>query len=179
MPTIANPRPYHGQSRARPAPTHGSLTEAVRTRIHETANRGAFTRALAAGADPLTQPELAPRAAQLISRRERATIARSLGRTMQEAHSSSPTYAAPALIRRGAVRDAEDVIAAVISRLEGPHPVSPRGMAQIQRLLTNADPSPLYNDAAPGALRRAMSAVLCALEPDRGFSPDHGVADPR
>ena len=77
------------------------------------------------------------------------------------------------LIRRGAVRHAEDVITAVISRLEGPHPVSPRGMAQMQRLLTNADHSPLYNDAAPGALRRAMSAVLCALEPDRGSSPDH------
>jgi hypothetical protein len=164
MPTIANPRPYHGQSRARPAPTHGSLTEAVRTRIHETANRGAFTRALAAGADPLTQPELAPRAAQLISRRERATIARSLHRTLQDAHASRSTLGGPALIRRGAVRHAEDVITAVISRLQGPHPVSPRGMAQIWRL---------YNNAAPGALRQAMSAVLCALEPNQGSSPDH------
>ncbi len=46
-------------------------------------------------------------------------------------------------------------------------------MAQIHRLLTSSDNSPLYNDAAPGALRQAMSAVLCALEPDRGTGPDH------
>jgi hypothetical protein len=173
MPTIANPQLHRRRSRARPMPTYGSLTEAVRTRIHEATNRSAFTLALAAGADPLARPELAPRAAQLISRRERATMARSLHRTLQDAHASRPTLGGPALIRRGAVRHAEDVITAVIRRLEGPHPVSPRGMAQIRRLLTNADNSPLYNNAAPGALRQAMSAVLCALEPDRGSSSEH------
>jgi hypothetical protein len=173
MPTIANPQLHRPRSRARRVPTHGSLIKAVGTRIHEATNRGAFTHALATGADPLARPELALRAAQLTSRRERATIARSLQRTLRDAHASRPTLGGPALIRRGAVRHAEDVITAVISRLEGPHPVSPRGMAQIQRLLTNADNSPLYNDAAPGALRRAMSALLCALEPDRGSSPDH------
>ena len=173
MPTIANPQFRRRDSRARRLPTHGSPIEAVRTRIHEATKRGAFTRALAAGADPLASPELAPRAAQLISRRERATMARSLHRTLRDAHASRPTLGGPVLIRRGAVRHAEDVITAVISRLEGPHPVSPRGMAQIQRLLTNADNSPLYNNAAPGALRQAMSAVLCALEPDRGSSSDH------
>jgi hypothetical protein len=171
MPTIANPQLHHPRSRR--VPSHGSLIEAVGTRIHEATKRGAFTRALAAGADPLASPELAPRAAQLISRRERATIARSLHRTVRDAYASRPTIGGPVLIRRGAVRHAEDVITAVISRLEGPHPVSPQGMAQIERLLTNADNSPLYNDAAPGALRRTMSAVLCALEPDRGSSPDH------
>ena len=46
-------------------------------------------------------------------------------------------------------------------------------MAQIHRLLTNSDNSPLYNDAAPGALRQALSAVLCSLQPDRGARPDH------
>ena len=173
MPTIANPQLHRRRSRAGRVPTHGSLTKAVATRIHEATNRGAFTRDLAAGADPLARPELAPRAAQLISRRERATVARSLRRTLQDAHASRPTLGGPVLIRRGAVRHAEDVITAVISRLEGPHPVSPRGMAQIRRLLTNADQSPLYNNAAPGALRQAMSAVLCALEPGRGSSPDH------
>jgi hypothetical protein len=173
MPTIANPQLNRRHSHARRLPIHGSLTEAVGTRIHEAAKRGAFTRALAAGADPLAQPELAPRAAQLISRRERATIARSLRRTLRDAHASGLTLGGPALIRRGAVRHAEDVITAVISRLEGPHPVSPRGMAQIRRLLTNADHSPLYNNSAPGALRQDMSAMLCALEPDQGSSPDH------
>jgi hypothetical protein len=173
MPTIANPQLHHRHSSARRLPTHGSLIEAVGSRIHEATKRGAFTQALAAGADPLTSPELAPRAGKLISARERATMARSLRRTLRDAHESRPTLGGPALIRRGAVRQAEDVITAVISRLEGPHPVSPRGMAQIERLLTNADNSPLYNDAAPGALRRAMSGVLCALEPGRGSSPDH------
>jgi hypothetical protein len=173
MPTIANPQLHHRRSRARGVPTHGLLTEAVRTRIHAVTKRGAFTRALAAGADPLARPELAARAAQLISRRERAIIARSLRRTLRDAYASRATLGGPALIRRGAVRHAEDVITAVISRLEGPHPVTPQGMAQIERMLTNADNSPLYNDAAPGALRSAMSAVLCALEPDRGSSPDH------
>jgi hypothetical protein len=173
MPTIANPQLHPRRSHARRVPTHDSLIEAVRTRIHETTKRDAFTRDLAAGADPLARPELAPRAAQLTSRRHRATMARSLQRTLRDAHASRATLGGPALIRRGAVRHAEDVITAVISRLDGPHPVSPRGMAQIQRLLTNADNSPLYNHAAPGALRQAMSAVLWALEPDRDSSPDH------
>jgi hypothetical protein len=173
MPTIANPQLHPRRSHAPRVPTHGSLIEAVRTRIHEATKRDAFTRALAVGADPLARPELAPRAAQLISRQSRATIARSLHRTLRDAHASRATLGGPALIRRGAVRHAEDVITAVISRVEGPHPVSPRGMAQIQRLLTNADNSPLYNDAAPGALRQAMSGVLCALEPDRRSSRDH------
>jgi hypothetical protein len=173
MPTIANPQLNRRRSRAGRVPTQGSLTEAVSSLIHEAAKRGAYTSALAAGADPLARPELAPRAAQLISRRERTTMARSLRRTLKDAHASRLTLGGPALIRRGAVRHAEDVITAVISRLEGPHPVSPRGMAQIRRLLTNADNSPLYNNAAPGALRQAMSAVLCALEPNRGSSPDH------
>ena len=168
MPTIATP-----QLCPRRVPSHGSLIKAVGTRIHEATNRGAFTRALVAGADPLARPELAPRAARLISRRERATMARSLHRTLRDAHASRPTLGGPSLIRRGAVRHAENVITAVISRLERPHPVSPRGMAQIERLLTNFDNSPLYNAAAPGALRQAMSAVLCALEPDRGVGPDH------
>jgi hypothetical protein len=173
MPTIANPQLHRRDSRARRAPTHGSLIEAASARILQTTKRGTFTRDLAAGADPLARPELAPRAAQLISTRERATMARSLRRTLRDAHASRPTLGGPALIRRGAVRHAEDVITAVISRLEGPHPVSPRGMAQVQRLLTNADDSPLYNNAAPGTLRRTMSGVLCALEPDRGSGPDH------
>jgi hypothetical protein len=173
MPTIANPQLHHRRPRIHGVPTHGSLIEAVGTRIHEATKRGAFTRDLAAGADPLASPELALRAAQLTSRRERATIARSLHRTLRDAHASRPTLGGPALIRRGPVRHAEDVITAVISRLEGPHPVSPRGMAQIERLLTNADNSPLYNYAAPGALRQAMSAVLCALEPDQGSNLGH------
>ena len=172
MPTIANPQRHRRGSAAR-AHTHSSLVEVVGTRIHEATKRGTFTSALAAGADPLARPELAPRAAQLISPRERATMARSLHRTVRDAHTSRPTLGGPVLVRRGAVRDAEDVITAVIGRLEGPHPVAPRGMAQLQRLLTNADDSPLYNDAAPGALRRAMSAVLCALEPGRGSNTDH------
>jgi hypothetical protein len=173
MPTIANPRLHRRRPDARAVPTHSSLTQAVRTRIHAATKRGAFTRALADGADPLARPELAPRAAQLTSRRQRAIMARSLRRTLRDAHASRPTLGGPALIRRGAVRHAEDVITAVIGRLEGPHPVSPQGMAQIERLLTNADNSPLYNDTAPGALRQAMSAVLCALEPGRGSSADH------
>jgi hypothetical protein len=173
MPTIANPQLHPRRSHARRVPTHSSLIKAVGTRIHEATNRGAFTRDLAAGAEPLARPELAPRAAQLTSRRGRATMARSLHRTLRDAHASRATLGGPALIRRGAVRHSEDVITAVISQLEGPHPVSPRGMAQIQRLLTNADNSPLYNDAAPGALRQAMNAVLSALEPDRGAGPDH------
>jgi hypothetical protein len=170
MPTIANPQLH---PRAGRVPTHRSLTQAVGSRIHEATKRGAFTRDLAAGADPLVRPELAPRAAQLISGRERTTMARSLRRTLRDAHASRLTLGGPALIRRGAVRHSEDVITAVIKRLEGPHPVSPRGMAQIRRLITNADNSPLYNNAAPGVLRRAMSGVLCALEPDRGSSADH------
>ena len=53
MPTIANPQLHRSPSRVPRVPTPRSLTEAVGTRIHETTKRGAFTRDLAAGADPL------------------------------------------------------------------------------------------------------------------------------
>ena len=155
MPTIANP-----QLLPRGVPTHGSLIKAVGTRIHEATNRGAFTRALAAGgtADqaragapggPADQPPRARHHGALASPdiAGRACVAADARR--------ASVIRAPGPPRRGRdyCRD---------QPTRGPHPVPPRGMAQIHRLLANADNSPLYNAApgraTPGNERRAVRA---------------------
>jgi len=121
-----------------------------------------LTRGLASGADLKSSPEHALRAAQLTSDRHRKQLARSLRRTIIEAHRVAPTRAAIVIINRHAVLDTEHAITALVSRLINSEPVSPEGMALVKMILTNGDSSPLYNASKPGALRRE---VLIATAP--------------
>jgi hypothetical protein len=66
---------------------------------------------------------------------------------------------------RRAVLDAEDTIQAMISRLTSREPVRAEGMAIAERILTNAERSPLYNPSEPGSLRRAITHATAALDP--------------
>jgi hypothetical protein len=163
MPTIANPQFRSAEA----APTRPSASPAapLRSRIYTVAHRHALTLTLAEGADPASRPELALRARQLTDRRHRRTIARTLRRIVEEAHRPALARANVILIRRGPVLDAEDVLVALASRLDSPAEVRPQGMAQLERVLTNAAYSPLYNPSQPGTLRRQLAAVLSALEP--------------
>ena len=68
------------------------------------------------------------------------------------------------IIDRRAVRDAEPAIAEMIERLLGPRPVQAAGMAMVERILTNADRSPLYNPSEPGALRQTIRVATVALD---------------
>ncbi len=67
------------------------------------------------------------------------------------------------LVRPSAVLEAEHAIETMIGRLAGPLPVRPEGMAMAERLVTNADQSPLYNPAESGALRHEISAATAAM----------------
>jgi hypothetical protein len=122
-----------------------------------------MTRTLAEGAHPATHPELAPRAARLTSERNRRALARTLRHIVDEAHDPIVGFRV-VLIRRRPVIEAEDLINALSERLRCPAPVRAQGMARLERILANADQSPLYNNSEAGALRAQLIAVLEALE---------------
>lgn len=163
MPTIANPhfRPDREARSRRGEPS----TRQLRSRLYTATHRQSLSRMLADGADPVQHPELALRAEQITGRSHRRTMARTLRRIAAEAHRPVLARAHVILIRRGPVLDAEDVIRALAARLDGPAPVRPQGMAVLERILTNAENSPLYNRSERGALKRQLAAVLYAVEP--------------
>ena len=167
MPAIADPyrdRPYASFSTSRDDNPDGSHSLRLRLR---TARRTRSSRvSCARGTSPSTRPELALRAAQLTSDRSRRTIARSLRRAISEAHKPPMTRSRMVLIQRAAVIDAESAINAMVERLRSPEPVQAQGMALAERILTNADASPLYNASEPGALHDEMRGAAAALEED-------------
>ena len=150
-------------------PDHGSEDRAVSLRLwfRTSVHRAKLTCALAEGADPGASGELALRARQLTGERNRKALARSLRRAIAEAHRPRRTRAAVSIIDRRAVLDAEPAIVEMIERLLGPRPVQAAGMAMLERVLTNADRSPLYNPGERGALRQAIRAATVGLEGGR------------
>jgi hypothetical protein len=179
MPTIANPNLHQSQSSrnhdSAPADTLHRLTRVVGPRIQTAWHRGALTRRLADGVDPAYHPELVLRATQLTSPRNRAALARTLRRIITEAHRPAMSRSNVILIRRGPVLKAEDLLRAMAARLDDPSPVSPQGMAQLERILTNADHSPLYNASEPRALDRQLAAALRAMDSRRPASHEFSI----
>ena len=57
-----------------------------------------------------------------------------------------------------------------------PQLVQAQGMALAERILTNADGSPLYNASEPGTLRREMRGAAAALETDDAQSHQLPIA---
>ena len=161
MPAIADPYASHYGA----APTGGDTARRLHARLRATFRRSELTRVLAEGADPAASPELALRAGQLTSARNRRMLARALRRTIDEAHRPPLARSRAVIIRRGAVLEAEDAIRTMIARLASPHPVQAQGMAMAERIITNADGSPLYNPAERGALQREITVATAAMEP--------------
>jgi len=151
-------------------------TNSFRLRLRATWHRARLTRELAEGADPSASAEIALRARQLTSARTRRTLARSLRRTIAEAHQAARTRSAVPIIDRGAVLEAEAAIAEMIERLLSPRPVHPQGMATLERILTNADGSPLYNPSAPGTLRQTIRGATDALDGHSSGSHEFALA---
>ena len=171
MPAIADP--YFAQY---PTSRNHDRARRVRVRVRTVLYRGELTRALAEGADPTESHEFALRAEQLTSARSRRSLARAMRRTLDEAHRPPVARSRVVIIRRGAVLGAEDAIRSMIARLESPEPVRAQGMAMAERILTNADCSPLYNPAEPGALEWEISAATAAMSrPDRSQSHEFRV----
>lgn len=176
MPAIANP--YRGRRVDVPSPDSAgahrsySLPVRIRTAIH----RDALTRELAEGADPTASPERALRAARLTGGRRRRAIARTLRRTVDEARQPIPTRAHVVIINRREVLEAQDAITAMIQRLASPAPVHAQGVAMAERILANAERSPLYNDSEPGTLRRLIGIATLAMDTEAGESHEFPIA---
>ena len=168
MPALTDPyraRPYVEPSDTTRERGPKRRAHTLPVRMRAALNRREITRALAEGVDPMTRDELSLRADQLTSTRTRATLARAMRRTIAEAHKPAMTRSRVLIIRRGAVLQAEDAITALIERLTDHEPVRAEGMAIAERILTNADRSPLYNDSEPGSLRRLITLATTALDP--------------
>jgi hypothetical protein len=172
MPAIADP--YLLQSDA--SADADDRTRWLRARIRAALHRDDLTRALAEGADPTSSDELALRAGQLTSARSRRSLVRAMRRTIDEAHRTPLSRSRMVIIRRGAVLEAEDAIRTMLARLGSSQPLRAEGMAIAQRILTNADRSPLYNRAEPGALHREIGVATAAMSrPDRSQSHEFPV----
>ncbi|HTX07188.1 MAG TPA: hypothetical protein VME22_01180 [Solirubrobacteraceae bacterium] len=162
MPTIASPRRIEGfEPRRDPfAPPESSITLRIRVATH----RGALTEQLAEGADPTSSPELTLRASQLTSDRRRRQLARSLRRTVNEVRNPAPTRALVSIVNRYAVFEANDAIQATIGRLASPDPVAVKGMAMLERILTDGVSSPLYGRFEPDAFRSQLLLAKSDLD---------------
>ncbi len=171
MPAITDPHFTHSHASVA---TPRQQDAPVRTRLRVALHRPELTRALAEGGEPGSSDELALRASQLTSERNRRSMGRTLRRTIDEAH-RPPLGRHKVLIRRSDVLDAEPAIRAMIDRLSSPEPVRVEGMAMIEMILTNADNSPLYNTSPRGRLRDEITAVTEAMGSDISGSHEFPV----
>jgi hypothetical protein len=179
MPAILDPdgaRPYSPTSDPNHDVTSARNGTSLSLRIRTAVHRAELTRLLAEGADPSLSSELALRARQLTSRRHRRALARSMHRTIAEARKPAVTRGQLVIIDRRAVLDAEDAIVEMIDRLRTPFAVRAQGMAILERILTNADRSPLYTKSEPGTLRRMISAATAALDAQSPASHEFTLA---
>lgn len=163
MPAIAMPPAGLPDSHAVDRePVRGELALRFRVARH----RAGLTQRLAAGADPRHSAELALRARQLVSERDRRTLARTIERTLKEARHPAPVAFGLTRLQRRAILEAERPLRAMVARLRDDRPVAAEGMALIDRMITDGVWSPLYNMTVPGALRRLAVLSTAALEPD-------------
>jgi len=119
---------------------------------------------LAAGVSPGTSALLTIRGERLISRRHRARVAAGFARAVRDAEATTRGFSAAVRPDRREVIAARTVLAALDRRLRAAEPVSPRGVAMLESLLTDGM-SPLYRPAQSGALGSRLRAAAAALEP--------------
>ncbi|MDX6657833.1 MAG: hypothetical protein QOH62_2626 [Solirubrobacteraceae bacterium] len=111
-------------------------------------------RALAEGADPASEPELLARAGHVTSRRTRHRIAEAL-----EELESGPGIP----VRRDQMREADELIAELVTALRARERVSARGVLLARRIITDGC-GPLYApNHPPAALWWRVREALRAL----------------
>ena len=122
---------------------------------------------LAAGFDPASDPALALRAAQLRSPRHRRRLAAWLERLVGDSEVAWSGMSAAVPILREQVSEARDSLLGLAKVLRDSGRVRPRGVAMVERLLTDAV-SVVYTKTARGAVELQVQAALGALveEPD-------------
>jgi hypothetical protein len=121
-------------------------------------------RQLAAGASADASALLAVRARRLTSKRYRARVAAGLARAVRDAEATKRGFSAAIRPDRREVLAAHTVLTTLDRRLRAAEPVSARGVALLESLLTDGT-SPLYRPAERGALGSQLRAAAAALEP--------------
>jgi hypothetical protein len=127
---------------------------------------------LAAGVDPAGDPALILRAAQLRSPRHRRRLAASVERLVGDAHAARPpafTVAVP--IVREQILEARDSLLFLAHLLRYADRLQPRGVAMVQRLLTDGG-SVLYTDTACGAVELHVRTTLDCLVDHPDLTPE-------
>jgi hypothetical protein len=121
---------------------------------------GSLDAALIAGSDPATSRRLAARAATLTGLRYRAAIADGLGRLL-EAADGAPRRASA--LRQGAhVVANASALRELVAVLRGPAPLYARGIAMVNRLLTDGTGPAYVGDRA--ALARRLLEARAAID---------------
>ena len=133
-------------------------------RLRVAARHDLLDSALARGEDPASRPALAVRATQLERPRHRRALARTLRRVVDEATGPRPVARPIAVViaRNQILAHANDVLELAV-RLDCPHPAHPTGIAIAQRLVTDADESPLYVEEERSALTHVCRQAVMQM----------------
>jgi hypothetical protein len=134
---------------------------------------------LAAGADASASPELAARAAQLVSLRHRQRLADGLERIVRTADAAPhPTFSVVLGTARDQVVEARGSLLFLTHVLRNADRVAPRGAAIVDRLLTDGG-SVLYVGGVRGAVALRVQSALDSLvgRQDASFEAWFSVRD--
>ena len=138
----------------------GSLVGAVRARLHARA----LDRDLASGVVSWRSPRHATRALQLTSRRRRDGLAKTLERTLDNAHEPKLALLMSSMVMpcRRSVLGCVTQFADLAACLRGPEPVAAEGVARMEALLCDGSGS-LYTPNRSGELQRSLHQVKRCL----------------
>lgn len=121
--------------------------------------RGSLDRRLATGTDPKTSPELARRARRLTSPRVRTGLAASIQNLLDAAEEPRRGLTSAVPIRRQAILAERELLLSLAAELEIQDDLQPKGIALLERLLTDGE-SPVYLE---GNLHEELGRVRAAL----------------
>jgi hypothetical protein len=139
--------------------------ERLLARVHH----ARLDRDLAAGASPEANKLLALRARFLVCPTVRHRLASAFAAIIAEAVGPPARPGRMRVpVRRGSVLEAVDVLQALVDRLRTPGPLPARGVAQVQRILTDGS-GPLYYAGSAEQLRGIAQDALKALESLSGW----------
>ena len=109
----------------------------------------------------LPSPRLAWRTSELVGDESRVELGRSLTEVVHAADERLLPTATP--LNRRAVRECRAELLELTARLFDAHPVAPRGVLLVERLLHDGS-GPLYGDTSPTRLAREIEAAKGALD---------------
>jgi hypothetical protein len=124
--------------------------------------RASLDRSLAAGTDPAASPELERRARQLASARFRAGLAASIQNVIDAAEEPPRALSAAVPLRRRAILTERPLLLQLAEDLHSGDELKPRGIALVERLLTDGG-SALYSE---GNLHEELGRARAALHLD-------------